>query len=399
MIEFLIAIIIGCLLGIITGITPGIHINLIAAILLVYSAILVKIADPIIIAVIIIAMSITHTFADFIPTTFLGAPNENTLSGTLPAHKLLLKGEGEKAIRLSIMGSITGIILTIIFSPALFFIIKILFEKIQPSFGVLLVLISISLVIKEEKKLKAAGLLLISGCLGIVVLNSPVLKDPLLPLFTGLFGISSLVISINDNTKIPKQKTKSEINIKIKEILGISILSTFLSSLTAILPAITTSQITNIIMSIYKKLKEEIVILITSLIGTSSMIMSLIGLYAIGKARNGSIISIKEIIGKMDLQIILIIYSTILITIGVSYLLTIQTSKIFINVIQKINYKIISVTLTLLLIILIFYFTGYTGILVAITSTSLGVLTIKSNIGRNVLISCLIMPVALFYIL
>src|SRR3989344_3412810 len=315
MIEFLIAIIIGCLLGIITGITPGIHINLIAAILLVYSAILVKIADPIIIAVIIIAMSITHTFADFIPTTFLGAPNENTLSGTLPAHKLLLKGEGEKAIRLSIMGSITGIILTIIFSPALFFIIKILFEKIQPSFGVLLVLISISLVIKEEKKLKAAGLLLISGCLGIVVLNSPVLKDPLLPLFTGLFGISSLVISINDNTKIPKQKTKSEINIKIKEILGISILSTFLSSLTAILPAITTSQITNIIMSIYKKLKEEIVILITSLIGTSSMIMSLIGLYAIGKARNGSIISIKEIIGKMDLQIILIIYSTILITI------------------------------------------------------------------------------------
>ena len=399
MIEFLIAIIIGCLLGIITGITPGIHINLIAAILLVYSAILVKIADPIIIAVIIIAMSITHTFADFIPTTFLGAPNENTLSGTLPAHKLLLKGEGEKAIRLSIMGSITGIILTIIFSPALFFIIKILFEKIQPSFGVLLVLISISLVIKEEKKLKAAGLLLISGCLGIVVLNSPVLKDPLLPLFTGLFGISSLVISINDNTKIPKQKTKSEINIKIKEILSISILSTFLSSLTAILPAITTSQITNIIMSIYKKLKEEIVILITSLIGTSSMIMSLIGLYAIGKARNGSIISIKEIIGKMDLQIILIIYSTILITIGVSYLLTIQTSKIFINVIQKINYKIISVTLTLLLIILIFYFTGYTGILVAITSTSLGVLTIKSNIGRNVLISCLIMPVALFYIL
>ena len=78
LLEILAAILIGSSFGIVTGITPGVHINLVAALLLIISPILLQYFSPFILATVIIAMSIVHTFLDFIPGCFLGAPDEST---------------------------------------------------------------------------------------------------------------------------------------------------------------------------------------------------------------------------------------------------------------------------------------------------------------------------------
>ena len=46
LLEILIAIVLGCLAGIITGLTPGIHINLVALLVLSFSAFLLEITSP-----------------------------------------------------------------------------------------------------------------------------------------------------------------------------------------------------------------------------------------------------------------------------------------------------------------------------------------------------------------
>ena len=90
--EITIAILLGCIAGVITGLTPGLHINLVALILFSISPFLLGYTNVIAVASFIIAMSITHTFADFISATYLGAPADDTALAVLPAHRLLLKG-------------------------------------------------------------------------------------------------------------------------------------------------------------------------------------------------------------------------------------------------------------------------------------------------------------------
>jgi putative membrane protein len=120
MLDFLLIIVfcvLGVLVGIVTGLLPGLHVNNVALIMLSASSTIVAVCSPlfaygiseqfilILIAGFMISVSISHSFHDTIPTTFIGAPEEDTALSVLPAHSLLLKGEGYKAVALAVMGS------------------------------------------------------------------------------------------------------------------------------------------------------------------------------------------------------------------------------------------------------------------------------------------------------
>ena len=98
--QILLAIILGCIAGTFTGIIPGIHVNLLSLIILSFSTYLLGITTPLIIAVFIISIALTHTFVNAIPSIYLGAPDSDTALSVLPGHKLLLKGLGHEAVKL-----------------------------------------------------------------------------------------------------------------------------------------------------------------------------------------------------------------------------------------------------------------------------------------------------------
>ena len=129
--EILVAIFLGCLMGVLTGITPGLHINLVALILFSISPILLGYTNVIAVASFIIAMSITHTFTDFISATYLGAPADDTALAVLPAHRLLLEGMGHEAVKLTVIGSLLCLIITIILSPLLIMIVPLVFAYLK----------------------------------------------------------------------------------------------------------------------------------------------------------------------------------------------------------------------------------------------------------------------------
>ena len=123
MLQFIIALIFGVIAGTITGLTPGIHINLVSAFLISsYSIFLISIS-PISLAIFIVSMTITHTFLDFIPSIFLGAPDEDTSLSILPGHELLNKGKGYEAVILTLYGSCLGIIIILLLTPVFIFLL------------------------------------------------------------------------------------------------------------------------------------------------------------------------------------------------------------------------------------------------------------------------------------
>ena len=106
----------GSLMGTISGLIPGIHVNTLALILLsAYPTIESVVAwsaspefAPLLASSTVVAASVTHSFLDFIPSVFIGAPEEGTVLSVLPGHRLLLRGEGMEAVACAAHGSLVG---------------------------------------------------------------------------------------------------------------------------------------------------------------------------------------------------------------------------------------------------------------------------------------------------
>ncbi len=117
---------IGVCAGIATGLIPGLHVNNVALAAIAIQGPLISLAmllfgwaNPtveeilLIVSTLIIGNVVTHTFLDFIPSVFLGAPEGDTALSILPGHRLLLKGLGYEAVKLSAFGSLMSVFLAL----------------------------------------------------------------------------------------------------------------------------------------------------------------------------------------------------------------------------------------------------------------------------------------------
>jgi putative membrane protein len=399
--EITISTIIGILLGIVTGITPGLHINLVATSMFSLSPLLINYFNPITIAVILVSMSITHTFLDFIPSIFLGAPDSETALAVLPGHTLLLRGRAYEAVKLSVVGGLIGLIFVIVLMPFLLFLVPRIYDNIRTYIGWLLLIMSIFMILREKNNNKRFWSFLVfslSGLLGMIVFSIPNLKEPLLAMLSGLFGISMIINSIFKNTEIPEQMiTKIKINKNkiIKPILA----GTFSSSLVSIFPALGPAQAAILASQVFGQVRARAYLVMMGCINAVSVIFGLITLYTISKARNGPIVIVQEMIKNFGLKELILLLIISIITAGISVILSLFFGKIFTRIINKINYKKISMGVILLISLMVFYFSGFLGILILITATAIGLIPNLLDIGRHNSMGCLLVPVILYFIL
>jgi len=396
LIYLILPFLLGILAGTLTGLIPGIHVNLISLIIISSPLILLS---PEFVIIFIITMAITHTFLDFIPSIYLGAPDEDTGLSILTGHNLLLKGKAYQAILLTLQGSISAIPVIIILTPIFLFILpKIQFYLLNIMF-IILIIASIFLIITEKNsKILALLIFLLSGFLGLANSNLSI-NQPLLPLLTGLFGGSSLLTSIIKKQLIPPQKIPK---IQIKKLFKKSLLNlrTFLASfisapLCSFLPSLGSSQAAVIGSTILPQNKKQFLILLGA-INTIVAGLAFITLYSINKTRTGAALAISQLSLQkppINLTIIIIILSSIIAT-----FLTIYISKLFAKNINKFNYKHLSILIFLFLIIIITYFSFFLGLLTFLTATFLGLFAISLNIRRTHLLGALMIPTILFYL-
>ncbi|MEM0465087.1 MAG: tripartite tricarboxylate transporter permease [Candidatus Pacearchaeota archaeon] len=400
-IELIIALIVGIAIGTLTGLFPGIHINLVSTFVLTFSSTLLIFISPIYLVVFVISLAITHTFIDFIPTIFLGAPNEDTALSILPGHKLLLKGLGYTAILLTIYGGLISIPILLILIPLFLNFLPIIYPNAVRIMPIILILISGFLIYSEGKNKRFLALIifLLSGFLGLATLNLPI-KEPLLPLFSGLFGASGLILSIRNKTIIPDQKI---LNLKQIKLPKISYLKSFFtitiaSPIIAFIPGTGSNQAAIISSKVIGKLDEKEFLFVIGGINTLMMCLSFITLYSINKTRTGAAVAVSKLIPKLSSENLSIIIIILIISSIIAATLTLKLAKFFSKKINKINYKKISIIILIILAILSIKFSGLIGLLVFITSTALGIFCIQTKIKRTELMGCLLIPTILIYL-
>ena len=395
--EFVIALILGILIGTFTGLFPGIHINLVSAFVISSLAFLTEYFDPLALVIFIVSMSITHSFLDFIPSIYLGAPDDDSSLATMPSHRLLMKGKANIAIIYTFLGCIYGIIFSVLITPLLIFLLPKIYPFIERMMSFILVLISIFLISKEQSsKFFAFFVFILSGFLGLATFNLNI-SQPLLPLLSGLFGASTLIFSISQNTQIPQQKVyKLNIKNKILRIIKPAIITSLVSPICSFLPGMGASQSALVSSQFIRTTRKQFLFLL----GTTSLItmsLSFPALYIIEKSRTGSAAAISEIL-KLTLKELLIILATILISSIIAFFIGIKISNFFARNISKINYSKLSIFILIIISLSVIFFSGFLGFLVFIASTTLGLFAIYASIRKGHLLGCLLIPTILYYL-
>ena len=400
--EFLIASFLGILAGIFTGLTPGIHINLVSLLVVSSAAYLSNIFSFASLGVFIVSMAITHTFLDTLPAIFLGAPESETALSVLPGHKLLLKGMGYEAVKLTIIGSLMSLLTALFLFPLFIFLVPRIYEGIRVYIGYFLIAIMAYMIFMEnsnDKKFWSLFVFMASGILGLIVLTMPNLGQPLFPLLSGLFGISMLIVSLMQKTEIPKQSITDQIKISKKESVKAIGAATLTGSFVSFFPGLGPAQAAVIGSQIVGSLENYAFLILVGGINTVNMAVSLVSLYTIEKARNGAVLAIMELLHSIDFNILLLFIGAMLLAGGVSTFLALYLARFFVKIIERVNYSLMCIIVIIFISMLVLYFSSWIGFLILAVSASVGIIPNLVNVKRSHSMGCLILPVILFFIL
>jgi len=102
--------------------------------------------------------------------------------------------------------------------------------------------------------------------------------------------------------------------------------------------------------------------------------------------------------GIITFNNLLLLFSSALIAGSIAVWLAVHLSRLFSVMIQKVNYRMLVISILFCTAILVFYFDGFLGILILIASTATGLFAGELGVGKNHLMGCLIVPVILYFI-
>ena len=400
MLELILAVLLGICAGTVTGLIPGLHTNTIALIIAGASATMLGWFSPLAVASFLIAMVVVHSFVDFIPSVFLGAPEDATVLSILPGHELLMQGRGYRALKLTVIGGVGTFFLSLFLIPIVFALLERSYNLLSAVIAPILIVFSILFILQEKKFRKifwASMIFLLAGTLGLVVLNQISVKQPLFPMLSGLFGISTLFLSLFNTQKIPKQILTTKIDYFTKSRF-LDYFKAALSSLfVSVLPAIGAAQAAVISRAFTKFKDNEDFLVVLGGINTAAALFTLTTLYLLGRARTGVIAALKEIIElRFSDYIILIIICFIAMIFGV--ILALKIGRFAAKNISRFNYKKISMGVICFISILVFIFSGLIGLWILFISSCIGLIAPLVGVRRIHLMAVLVVPVVIYYI-
>ena len=398
MLDLIILALIGICIGVITGLTPGLHVNTIAIIgLSLFSALNIS---PIQFATVMMAMAVTHTFLDFIPSIFLGAPEEETVLSVLPTHRLLIEGKALEAVKLTAFGSLFGLFFALLLLVPMLFLIPILYTALHGIIVYILIVAVISLILRERKPNKILWAILIfciTGYLGMIIFDLKILSatQVLFPVFVGLFGLSNILASLNSGTvRIPQDEF---IDVKpTPKFIFSGFLGSIGGMLVGILPAMSPSQVGVLMYEIIGTDTRNFLITMSA-INTSDAIYSLIALYTIQNPRSGVVVMISKVL-EVDFNVLLLLIGIIAFTAFFATFLHIKIGRLAMRFVGRVNYKSLCIASLTLILSLVYLFTGLFGVLLALLATIIGSLPILSGVSRTHSMGVLLLPTILYFL-
>lgn len=398
----------GAAAGTFTGLVPGIHVNTLASVMLILypalSSAISLFADsshvPVLVSACIMSASVVHSFVDFVPSVFTGAPDPDEVLSMLPGHRLLMEGYGMAAVRSAAIGSAVGACAAVLLAiPLQFLMVNGLADKLDTiTFAVVLFTVTV-IVLFGRNRIWAVALLLLSGALGHICMHggipcSGILGEStlLFPLLSGLFGMPALLESMK-NAKVPPQR--DVVKDPVGAIPGIK--GVLIGAVAGWYPGITATAGASLATAIMPEKGPAGFISLTASIGTVTAVFSLITLSVSGSGRSGTVLVIKDIIGDSITGFCTEAFMLLLLSVAVAaflgYHLTISSGKIMAAAADRIDLRVLNKASVAVVALLVLLITGPYGLAILFIATVIGFVPLSAEMSRIPLTGCLLVPV------
>lgn len=411
MFDLVIACFIGIMIGTGTGMVPGIHVNTAGAIMFASSGFLLNYISPEFLCVIFVSMSIAHALIEFVPSMLLGVPEEGTATSILPGHRMVLEGRSKEAIRIVSIGGFGAIVVVILMLPIFSVCLPFLQGISKPYTWIILTVVSVYMIYRLSNGKRAfiwsMLLFILSGILGWVMLQTPISSGiSLMCTFSGLFGISTILFSLNDSSSIPHQSKFYEFIVDADTIKSIFAGGTA-GAILGFLPGFGPAQGSIIAQGACRTSDEgddtKNFLLANSGLNTSDTLFSLIAIYLIGNPRSGIAVYMSYLISEFTIGHLLVFTFTSLLAVSVSLMICLKLGDSFSNLMQGVDYKKLSISVIILMIVILYVFAFvYEGpvlylTLGLITSTAMGLIPHYLGVSKSHLMGVLILPAIIIY--
>ncbi len=374
------------IIGVITGLIPGLHVNLLAAV-----ALTIPGMEPWSDALIVIG--VVHTFVTILPTTYIGAPDADSPMAVLPAHRMLLAGDGALAVRLSLQSSMVAAIMAVAWLVPYHWVLTrprtiVAIDAMAPF---VLLAIPILLAARARSPWAWAVTLLAAG-LGWVAFDWPIHAwlpgSALLPLLSGLFGIPTLLAA---RRHIPWQRPAHDPPLEGRATIG----GVLASAVTAVLPGVTAAVATAFAV----RGDERKVLAAMSAVNTAHLIFALSILWILGKTRSGLAIAWSTwshaspwlVVPPPDLVQMM---GLVLLSGAAAVVATLSLERRYRRVLQRLAPGVGEKAALAIIVALTAITTGWTGLLLLAAATVVGRLPLQVGIARVHLAACLTVPIA-----
>ena len=388
---------IGCTMGLFSGLVPGIHVNTLATILLIslpplqetLSGIISSEYVPVAICSTIMSASVVHSYVDFVPSVYIGAPDAEDAISVLPGHRLLLAGEGMRAVRAAAIGSLIGCSSAVLLAIPLQAVMSMggsdLLNGMTKS---VLIFVSGILLLNEWRKGHAfygTAAFVLSGILGYAVMELPI------PC-TGLLGEGTLLMPMLTGGRIPAQKDAG------KDPVGVipGLKGVIMGTIAGWFPGITSTVGATVSATLMPDRTPERFISTVASIGTVTTVLSLVTLSVTGGGRSGTVIVIGTILGDSirgfasEPLVMMLVSAAIASLVG--YHLTIMSGRAMTSFLERMDMTRINKLVIAFLVGMTTLSTGFWGLVVLGVALAIGFIPVSNDIGKTVLCGCLILP-------
>ncbi len=446
-----------------TGLAPGIHVNNVAVLLLAsrpaFEAAVLALfpaAGPedlvAVLSSFVMGVVIGHSFLDFVPSVYLGAPDDRTALSVLPGHRMLRAGEGHLAVRLAAKGALAGVFVSLLLLVPLRLVLGPPlggYERAKGAIAFILLGIAAVLILAErERRVRnrsgarrvvasrarqraiALGLFLLAGGLGYVLLDTPWLTAwnwfplgqrvsdfgslVLFPLFTGLFGFPTLLLSSQGPTAIPPQDLGRR-PVADRRGLARGIASgSVAGALVSWLPGLSSGAATALAQLLSRGRNEEPkaeanqeFMVALGAVGTATSLFTVAVLFIIDRARSGAAAAIQELAsGQVTAwdpvtqppALLVVLAASAALAAVVAYPVTVLCSRLAARHVHRVRYDMLARGVIVVLVAMIAVLAGAAGLMVATLAALLGLVPPLAGVKRVHLMGALVLPVVLLYL-
>jgi putative membrane protein len=366
----------GILLGMLAGLIPGLHSNTIASALVGMG---ISGSDA---ALLIMSMFGAHMMFSFVPSIFLGIPDDTVAVSVLPGQRMAKEGRGIDALRIMCGSALIAVILAVALLPLSQALYPVVFSFVSPYVPHILILLSLVLALRSKNPLMFAAIFILSGILGGAALKFG-MEDPFLPLFSGMFAIAAMLFW--GKGALPQQK-EGKLDLGFLKFAGLGVIMGWFADL---LPGIGSPAQVASFASIAVPFATPAYLALVSSIGMSEAVFAFSTASTLGKARVGAL---AQAAAQVDIQAnMVMLLSSFVVAVAVSAVI-IYLARKWIGRITELDFSILNKMLIGYIILLTFLIDGIPGLIVLAPAIAVGVGCIKLDVERTAVMGAIIVP-------